>query len=68
MRNFQVIVFIRTQTYEEIFKSALVYLYRINDDKTLKTSFPEGYSEPSQTSNKKLFAKFLIRSEYVSVF
>ena len=27
MRNFQGIVFIWTQTYTEIFKSALVYLY-----------------------------------------
>ena len=26
MRNFQIIVFIKTQTYREIFKSALAYL------------------------------------------
>ena len=38
MRNFQGIVFIRTQTYTEIFKSALVYLKDIRFADLIRTN------------------------------
>ena len=48
MRNFQGIVFIWTQTYKKIFKSALVYLEeRFTEIKSLNTKqYPARLSPP----------------------